>query len=73
MMDKWVVSDRYIDASYAYQGGGRGINEIVLKQLDEWIVAGLYPDLTLLLDMPVGTRVSTRKHRGTKKDRIEQK
>src|SRR3990167_4313950 len=50
---KWVVSDRYIDASYAYQGGGRQVNLNHIKVLDEMIVGELYPDLTLLLDLSV--------------------
>jgi dTMP kinase len=68
----WVVSDRYIDASYAYQGGGRGISQKYLAFLDQWIVAGLYPHLTLLLDIPVEMGFARTALRGTYKDRIEQ-
>ena len=49
---KWVVSDRFIDASYAYQGGGRGIPIETIQTLDKLIVGRHYPDLTLLLDVP---------------------
>ncbi|HEX4044873.1 MAG TPA: dTMP kinase, partial [Gammaproteobacteria bacterium] len=46
---KWVVSDRFIDATYAYQGGGRGMDQDEIHKLDKWIVNQTYPDLTLLL------------------------
>lgn len=69
---KWVVSDRYIDASYAYQGGGRGLDINKIKILDEQIVAGHYPDLTLLLDIPADLGFARTEKRGSQKDRIEQ-
>lgn len=50
---KWVVSDRFSDASFAYQGGGRGLAETKLQTLEEWVQQGLQPDLTLLFDVPV--------------------
>lgn len=50
---KWVVSDRFTDASFAYQGGGRGVAAWKLEALEEWVQEGLQPDLTLLLDAPV--------------------
>ena len=49
----WVLCDRFVDASYAYQAGGRNISKAVLKDLDKWIVASTMPDITLLLDAPV--------------------
>ena len=49
----WVVSDRFSDASFAYQGGGRGVPAEKLVQLEAWVHAGLQPDLTLLFDIPV--------------------
>ncbi len=49
----WVVSDRFSDASFAYQGGGRGVALAKLEQLEHWIHADLQPDLTLLFDIPV--------------------
>jgi dTMP kinase len=50
---KWVVSDRFSDASFAYQGGGRGVDWDKLRQLEQWVHAGLQPDLTLFFDVPV--------------------
>ena len=50
---KWVVSDRFTDASYAYQGGGRGVDTARIAALEQWVQGGLRPDLTLLLDLPV--------------------
>jgi dTMP kinase len=49
----WVVCDRFTDASYAYQGHGRGQSLQHITQLEEWVQQGLQPDLTLLLDAPV--------------------
>ncbi len=49
----WVVSDRFSDASFAYQGGGRGVPLAKLEQLEHWVHEGLQPDLTLLFDIPV--------------------
>ena len=48
---KWVISDRFSDASFAYQGGGRGMDWEKLKQLEQWV--GLQPDLTLFFDVPI--------------------
>lgn len=50
---KWVISDRFTDASFAYQGGGRGIDEARLRILEDWVQQGLQPDLTLLFDVPL--------------------
>lgn len=69
---QWVVSDRFIDASYAYQGGGRNVDAKRIAMLDEWIVDGVYPDLTLLLDIPPELGFARAEQRGTGKDRIEQ-
>lgn len=51
--DTWVLCDRFTDATYAYQGGGRGILNERIAILEEWVQQGLKPDLTLLLDLPV--------------------
>jgi len=49
----WVVSDRFSDASFAYQGGGRGMNVAKLEQLECWVHDNFQPDLTLLFDLPI--------------------
>lgn len=49
---EWVISDRFSDASFAYQGGGRGLSEDKLQVLEQWVQQGLQPDLTLLFDVP---------------------
>jgi dTMP kinase len=66
----WVVCDRFTDASYAYQGAGRGIERSVIDFLRDWIQAGLQPDLTLLLDAPVDTGL-TRARQRSGPDRLE--
>jgi dTMP kinase len=49
----WVLSDRFTDASFAYQGGGRGLPLPKLDQLEQWVHPHLQPDLTLLFDVPL--------------------
>jgi dTMP kinase len=66
----WVVSDRFADASFAYQGGGRGLSTGVIAELERW-AAGIKPDLTLLLDVDVGTGLDRARSRGQTMDRIE--
>jgi dTMP kinase len=68
---KWVVSDRFVDASYAYQRGGRGVDEQHIAMLDQWIVGTCYPDLTLLLDVTPEIGFERTAARGTGRDRIE--
>lgn len=48
-----VICDRFTDATYAYQGGGRGVDDSRIRVLEDWVQHGLRPDLTLLLDIPV--------------------
>jgi len=67
---RWVLSDRFTDASYAYQGGGRGQPEDRIADLEHWAAAGVTPDLTLLLDLPVADGMSRANGRGAA-DRIE--
>ena len=50
---KWVLCDRFTDATYAYQGGGRGIEMSRIAQLEQWVQGDLRPDMTLILDLPV--------------------
>ncbi|MDZ4097907.1 MAG: dTMP kinase [Methylophilaceae bacterium] len=55
---KYVVSDRFSDASYAYQSGGRGVAADKIEQLEEWTHPDLQPDLTILFDVPVEISVA---------------
>jgi len=50
---EWVLSDRFTDASFAYQGGGRGLDRARLDALEQWVHPHLQPDLTLLFDVPL--------------------
>jgi len=50
---QWVISDRFADASFAYQGGGRGLDVDKLSILEHWVQGELQPDLTLYFDVPV--------------------
>ncbi|WP_153146373.1 dTMP kinase [Dechloromonas sp. H13] len=50
---EWVVCDRFSDATYAYQGGGRGLDRAKFQQLEHWVHGHLQPDLTLLFDLPL--------------------
>ena len=50
---RWVISDRFADASFAYQGGGRGLASDKLAVLEQWTQGALQPDLTLYFDVPV--------------------
>ena len=66
----WVVSDRFTDASFAYQGGGRMLNLDRISKLADWVLGDFKPDLTFLLDVTVEVgmqRIETR----AAKDRIE--
>jgi dTMP kinase len=65
-----VLCDRYVDASYAYQGGGRGQPVERIAALEAWACDGVKPDLTLLLDLPVATGRARAAGRG-EADRIE--
>ena len=68
----WVVCDRFVDASFAYQGGGRGLSWTNLEDLATWVVGALQPDLTLIFDAPVAI-AQQRLHAATSKpDRFEQ-
>ena len=49
----WVISDRFTDATFAYQGGGRGLSQEKLAALETWVHPHLQPDLTLLFDVPL--------------------
>lgn len=67
---EWVVCDRFTDATYAYQGGGRGIATDRIAMLENWVQGQLRPDATLLLDAPVEVGLSRARHRSSE-DRFE--
>lgn len=67
---KWVVCDRFTDATYAYQGGGRNMEISTIKWLENLVQDSLSPDLTLLLDAPVEIGIERVRERG-KLDRFE--
>ena len=50
----WVLCDRFTDATYAYQGGGHGVDVARIRELEAWIHGDCQPDLTLLFDVPTG-------------------
>ena len=66
-----VVSDRFTDATFAYQGGGRGLPDAEIEVLENWVQGSLKPDLTILLDVPLEVSLQ-RIERSREKDRFEQ-
>jgi len=66
----WVVCDRFVDASRAYQGGGRGIPMQQINELADWVLGDLRPNLTILLDAPVEVGMSRADSRGNP-DRLD--
>ena len=67
----WVISDRFTDASYAYQGGGRRIPLERIGELEQWTLQDFVPDMTFLLDLDVELGLSRVEQRG-EKDRFEE-
>lgn len=67
----WVISDRFTDATFAYQGGGRGIDYEHISLLEKLVQHGLHPDLTLLLDLDVEVGLKRASAR-SEPDRFEQ-
>ena len=68
---QWVVCDRFTDATYAYQGGGRGIPDQRIAVLEQWVQGDFRPDQTLIFDLPVATGLARAGERSTP-DRFEQ-
>ena len=66
----WVLSDRFTDSSFAYQGGGRGLDEGFIAELERRVV-GIRPGLTLLLDVPIAEGRARANGREREADRIE--
>jgi len=68
---QWVLCDRFTDATYAYQGGGRQLDVKRIEGLENWVLGDLRPDLTLLLDAPISVGRARAGKRSTP-DRFEQ-
>lgn len=68
----WIVSDRFTDASFAYQGGGRGVDQDKLRALEIWVQGSLQPDLTFLFDVPVSVARDRLNRNTPNPDRFEQ-
>ncbi|MFV0432377.1 MAG: dTMP kinase [Leucobacter sp.] len=66
-----VVQDRYIDSSLAYQGAGRVLSTAEVRSISEWAVNGLWPDLTVLLDLDPADAAERMRERGDAPDRLE--
>ena len=66
----WVLSDRFTDATFAYQGGGRGLPRDKLEALERWVQGGFQPDLTVLFDLPPET-ASVRRGAARSPDKFE--
>lgn len=67
----WVLCDRFTDATYAYQGGGRGLETAWIAQLETWVQGDLRPDLTLVFDLPPALGLARARQRA-RADRFEQ-
>lgn len=70
---RWVICDRFTDATYAYQGGGRGVPTVQIRELEAMVQGALRPDLTVLLDAPVANALARARTRnaGAAADRFE--
>jgi len=68
---RWVVSDRFTDATFAYQGGGRGLGLDRIEALEAWVHRGLQPDLTLVFDLSVDEAKRRRMAATAAPDRFE--
>ena len=70
---RWVICDRFTDATYAYQGGGRGVPIEQIRELEAMVQGALRPDLTVLLDVPVANALARARTRnaGAVEDRFE--
>ncbi len=70
--EQWVLSDRFVDATFAYQGGGRGIDPQRILALSDWTLKGLKTDVTFLFDLPVEMGQQRVLSRNQAIDRFEQ-
>lgn len=69
---QWVISDRFNDATYAYQGAGRAIPAQTIAQLEHWTQGDFQPDLSLIFTLPAAIADERLNRRGQQKDRMEQ-
>ena len=67
---KWVLCDRFTDSTYAYQGGGRGIDMSRIAELEQWVQGTRRPDMTLILDLPIDVGLE-RAGKRSEPDRFE--
>lgn len=67
---RWVLCDRFTDATFAYQGAGRSIGDRAIAALEQWVHENLQPDLTLLFDVPIEV-ARARSHAARRPDRFE--
>ncbi len=68
----WVISDRFVDATFAYQGGGRGVDVDRIKSISDWTLKGLETDLTIVFDLSVALSQQRVISRNNEVDRFEQ-
>ncbi len=68
---EWVVSDRFNDSTYAYQGAGRGVERETIRRIDAAVLDDFKPDLTVILDLPVETGLARADARGGTETRFE--
>jgi dTMP kinase len=68
---QWVISDRFNDSTYAYQGAGRGIERETIRRIDAAVLDDFKPDLTLVLDLPVEVGLARAGARGGTENRFE--
>ncbi|QCU89894.1 dTMP kinase [Thiomicrorhabdus sediminis] len=69
---KWVISDRFTDATYAYQGGARGMDFSEIATIETWVQRGFQPDTTFIFDLPIEIGMARVAARGGQTDRFEQ-
>ncbi len=72
MQGKWVISDRFTDASYAYQGAARGLGFERIAVIEQWVQQGFAPDCTFVFDLPIEVGMNRVRARGGEIDRFEQ-
>ena len=71
LADQWVISDRFADSTYAYQGAGRGLARETIRRIDSLVLDDFKPDLTLMLDLDVETGLKRASSRGGAESRFE--